>query len=190
MTEEVKRMLRIINEDTQLDYFDIEKTFKNSYERLFTKATGFYANHGTVHGIKDKIFKIDYNAEIEINTSKFYLVLKERNISLSEFEYYHCNTTLVNSFYADKEKGFIMSNNNVDSLVFFLRHVATGLKDNNLKESHEYMEANGLRYNTEKFKFTIGNCTIERFKNGTLKISDGRVIDILLRLKEINDLLS
>jgi len=188
--EAVKRMLNVINEDPEIGLYDIEKTFKKSYERLFKRATGFNADHSAIHGINTRHFTLDYNTDISKNVEKFYKLLEDKKISLEEFTLYYHNCILTGKIYGSREKGFNSSGNIVDYLVSFLRHIEHGKPDKSLKETYEYMEATGIKYNDEKFKIKIGDCTVVRFKNGTLKISDGRVIDIILRLKEINDLLS
>jgi len=197
MTEEVKRMLDYIYRDTEISPFEIEKLFHKSYERFFTKITGFYADHSAIYGINSRHFKMDYNTNIEMNVEKFHKLLENKGISLEEFELYYHNCILAGKIYGNRETGFTISRNTVDNLVFFLRHIANGKADESLKETHEYMKENGLKYDDEKFKFKIGTCTVERFKNGNLKITyettkvnHEKVIDKILRLQEINQLLS
>ena len=197
MKNDTKRMLDYINADPEISSYDIEKVFQKSYERLFKKATGFYADHSAIYGINNRCFKMDYNVNIEMNVKEFHKLLEDKKISLEEFTLYYHNSLLAGKIYGNRETGFSTSGNIVDYLVFFLRHIKNGKPEESFKETHEYMKENGLSYDDEKFKFKIGTCTVERFKNGTLKITyettkvnHEKVIDTILRLQEINQLLS
>ncbi len=197
MERDTERMLKVINEDPEISCYDIEKIFKKSYERLFRRATGFYANNSAIYGISERYFKMDYNTTVEANVEKFHKLLEDKKISLEEFTLYYHNSSFAGKIYGNRERGFSTSGNMVDNLVFFLRNIDSGKPDKDYKETYEFTASNNLQYNTEKFKFTIGTCTIERFKNSTIKFTYGntkanheKIIDKILRLKEINDLLS
>lgn len=181
----LKKQYEFIAENIHfLDEYTTRDLFHKLYAKKFRSATDIYLDdNGKLDGVTivvtdkargystTKNWEVDFEKTIEQNVADLTAILISRGITMKEFMVWLEVRSIYRSYYLRRsEKSFTMHHNGTASLVYLLRYLTTGKCDENLKESHDFMEANNIRYNTGAYEFTLSNIKVKLFMNGRLDI--------------------
>lgn len=168
------------------DSLAIERLFKQVFDATFDKKVGTSTKDGRVNG---NGFYIDYSKTINQNVTLLKEYLNKKGVTLEEYLVYLNCFSLFNWYWFRKEKGnYYISSNGNSCLIHFIKFLHVGRFDKDLQKTNELMKQNGIRHSSESFKLTIGNITVQVYKNGRCDLKgltdkQRKEIDKMIELK-------
>jgi hypothetical protein len=164
--EYITKHLNILSE------YDLDQLFIRSFLTMFKAEYGIYMySGGQVVGGKMTLPNVNYQT-LEATYNELVERLAQRGATIADLKEYQKVYHIFEDYLRPTADGYSIGKDvHVTNLVVFLQYLITGKVEDDLTAAHEYMKANGLMYDTLKYKFTVGNITVQRWVNGKFEMT-------------------